>query len=215
MKYNNPSCSWTEDRRRYLSDKQKKKVEAGEWVNPVDDPEVRKKISRSQRLRFKLKGVSPATKSKMSKISADRLLKGKNPNLGHWRYGKQGWFYSEKNGKEIHYRSQFEKRAYEILEEMDDVEQYTPEPFRIAYELDGVVRYYIPDILVVYKDGSKELIEIKPMEMLKYDEFLAKAKFAKEYCENNGIDKGYSIWTQEMLFKKVEDENDRLPQTYH
>ena len=113
-------------------------------------------------------------------------------------YGKEGWYFSEKNNKEIYYRSSYELTAYKILEQLSKVKFYEVEPFAIQYEYDGFKRNTIPDILVVYMDGTKELIEVKSKDMLNDDRTSIKLEAMKNYSKEN--DWQFSVWTEKELF---------------
>jgi hypothetical protein len=55
------------------------------------------------------------------------------------------------------------------------------------------------DFLVGYRNGRKELIEIKPQFKLKEDKNKAKFKAATKYCKKNNIE--FTVITQKDLHK--------------
>ena len=197
LKYKNPSnYVWDEERKLKKSIKQKKLVEEGRWINPIYCEGVIEKIKNTKRLN-PIK-FSEERLELSSRMAADRIVKGTNKNLGCYKYGKRGYFFSKKNNKKIFYRSQFEKRAFEMLEEDDSINWYKHEPFYLKYKLNNKTRYYIPDILAVCILDKNKLIEVKPIGMTTTEEFLAKEKSAKEYCKINNIN--YELWTEVVLF---------------
>ncbi len=132
---------------------------------------------------------SKETRDKISVANVINLLKGKS-----W---KRGYFYSHKNGKKIHYRSSYELTAYEILEQMSKVKNYEIEPFGIPYKFFGAIRRTVPDILITYTDGSKELIEVKSEWNLK-----DKRTNCKIWAMNDhAVSKGwlFNVWTEKQL----------------
>ena len=133
-------------------------------------------------------------REKISKRNIERILSGR-----HKTRGNSGHFYSAKNGKDVHYRSSFELAAYQILEQLSKVQSYEEEPFAIPYFIGEVKHRYIPDILVTYDDGSKELIEVKPEYLVKDEKVQLKNMAAEIYCKENDIDK-FSIWTEKEIF---------------
>ena len=193
---NNPGKdSWNQARREKLVEKQKKLVKEGKWENPIYKEGVIEKIKETKR-------INPIKFSKerlelSSYLSAKRIVEGKNENLGCYKYGKKGYFWSDKNAKNIRYRSTFEKRAFELLEIENTVLSYIYEPFYIKYKINEEYKYYIPDILVEYVD-CKKLIEIKPITLTDTNEFRAKQEYATKFCVENGIT--YEIWTEVVLF---------------
>ena len=112
-----------------------------------------------------------------------------------YKYGK---FFSKKNNKKLNYRSSYELKAYEILEKMEDVIYYVVEPFSIKYFYEGIIRRTIPDILVNFQNGKKELIEVKPAYKFKIEKEKLKLQAMKQYAKDNNIK--FSIWTEKELF---------------
>lgn len=82
------------------------------------------------------------------------------------------------------YRSSYEFDTYKLL---DDLQwQYTVEPFRIKYKVDGITHAYTPDLLVAHPIYGSILCEIKPMHRLKRDFWnLVKAYVAYKYVQQS------------------------------
>lgn len=111
--------------------------------------------------------------------------------------GTRGWHESRKAGQ-VYFRSSYEKLAFTILDQLSVVESYEVEPLLIEYEHPcGRVRGYYPDILVEYRGGRKELVEIKPERFLKDPVNKRKASAARKWCRQNNIK--FSVWTEEAL----------------
>ena len=146
---------------------------------------------------MKGKKHSKETKEKISKTKSESYTSGKVKWTGR---GNRGIFYSIKNRRSLSYRSSFELMAYQILEQMSKVKEYEVEPFAIPYISDGIIRHTVPDILVTYIDGKKEIIEVKPCYMLDDEKTIAKISALRNYCRDNNLI--CSIWTEEMLFSK-------------
>lgn len=143
---------------------------------------VRGRFTEEQRLRIS------------SGVSAYMILHG---NYADKKF-KKGIFYSNKNNSELKYDSSYELKAFEILEQKEDILSYKKCDFTIDYVLSGKLRRYLPDIYITSTDGSSEIIEIKPEYQLDYEETKAKVAYASEYCKNNNIK--FSIWTEKQLF---------------
>ena len=110
----------------------------------------------------------------------------------------KGYFYSFKNNKEIFYGSSYELEAYKILEDSAFVKSYDKCHFFIPYEFEGETKRYIPDILVEYISGIKEIIEVKPNALLTYKKNPFKFEALKNYGEINKLKT--TIWTEKELF---------------
>lgn len=133
------------------------------------------------------------TKEKISKSSSEAIKNGTR----HRSKYKNGQFFSIKNNKNFWYRSSYELIAFNILENNKSVIKYEVEPIIIPYDKNGINCNYVPDILVEYIDGGKEIIEIKPNIFL--NDSINNLKFlaAKKYCDKNGF--VFSIWTEKDL----------------
>lgn len=137
--------------------------------------------------------MSKKTREKMSLSQADRIIDGKI-----YKYYRNGFFYSEKNKKNVIYRSSYEKFYFNILESDKSVLSYEVEPFRIPYFYNNMNKNYIPDILIHYKNDTLALVEIKSIRRL--NEFEAeqiKIIAGKEYCKNKKLD--YKLLTENEL----------------
>lgn len=114
----------------------------------------------------------------------------------------RGKFFSDKNDCFIKHDSSYEVRAYELLEQLDKVVKYTRCNFYIKYLYEGITRRTNPDILLTYADGHKEVIEVKPVRIIKScDKTRKKINVAHSYCKKLGIK--YSVWTEKKLFKSI------------
>jgi hypothetical protein len=187
-----------EDRKLKLRKKQLDKIKSNTWKNPIFIGDARERMIAT-------KNENPVEfteerKELASKVAAYNIINGKNPKLGCFKYGKIGYYFSKKKGKKIRYRSSYEKKAYEILDSLEDLNTFEIEPFRVPYVLDGKNRSYVPDLLLRFKDDTTKLVEIKPLDKLKTEEVIAKKLYAEKYCKENGIKGGYEIWTETLLF---------------
>lgn len=141
------------------------------------------------------------------KIMSDKFVQrvidngGKHPSVSGY---KQGWFYSNKNNKEIAFDSSYEMRYYQILEDDDNIKCYYRSGLKLTYILGNIVKTYNPDLIVEFLDGEKELIEIKPDRRLAEIEIVAKHNVAKEYCIRNNMN--FRIVTEEHLFTRTDRE---------
>jgi len=195
---NNNYWDLDKERKENLYKTQKEKVKNDTWVNPIL---VRGALEKMKKTKAKYPTIFSKERIELaSKIAANRLVEGKNPNLGCYKYGKLGYFFSVKNNYKLKYRSSFEKKAFELLEKDKSVLSYQVEPFSINYIIDNKKRYYVPDILITYIDGIKRLIEIKPIDKLLTKDTIIKKKYAEEYCKYNNILGGYEIWSETILF---------------
>lgn len=133
------------------------------------------------------KGVAGITKGPNTLEHNDNISKGVVKNYqtggGPWQRGR---FYSAKNKKEYIYRSSWEFRYMEELEADEKVVAYRYEDFIINYEWEGKYKRYLPDFLVFYTNGSKEMVEIGQKNMKEKGLDAAKITAAQAFCESKG-----------------------------
>lgn len=151
---------------------------------------------------------------RMSLRNIENILKngGVNP---YFMYSKRGSFYSLKNQKGIKYDSSYEKKAFELLEEDENVLTFDRCNFYIPYIFETKNRKYVPDIFVTYRNGEKGVIEVKPKYLVSessevdkfkliktlYQENKEKIQAGKDYCTKNSF--LYLLWTESDLGLRV------------
>lgn len=99
---------------------------------------------------------------------------------------KEGYYYSHKNNKPMHYRSGYELEVYKALDNIDDVMEYYVEPIKIGYLFEGKKHTYNPDLVIIYKNNRKEVWEIKPSNQTDLPKNNAKWVACNSYCESRG-----------------------------
>lgn len=97
-----------------------------------------------------------------------------------------------------------------MCKHLDDditVASYEYEPYKIAYIANvrsSKVRFYIPDFVVTYTDGSVKIIEVKRTSALNNNVVMKKAEAAKRWCESlkkqKGIEHSYEFWCESIVF---------------
>jgi len=102
------------------------------------------------------------------------------------KHHQRGILFSNKNNREIYYRSSWELKYFKHIEENNEILSYEVETIAIPYILNKEQRYYIPDILIYYKD-RKELVEIKPYSLTKYEINKLKFEAAYKYSAKNNM----------------------------
>lgn len=147
------------------------------------------------------KNHSLETRQKISEIVSAEMVAGKRRVYGK-NFHKKGYVYSNKLGVDVFYRSSWEKATVEWLDENTKIKTFIYEPFVITYSQKESERLnkrsYVPDFLVEYVDGRKELWEIKPAVYADSAKVKQKQMAAEEYCRANGID-AYKLLTKQTL----------------
>lgn len=118
---------------------------------------------------------------------------------------KQGYFWSKKNNKKLIFRSTYEFAYFNLLERDSNVVSYAVEPYEIPYLCQKGTKNYIPDLLVLYQDGSMEMIEIKPSDQLDNVVVKQKARAAKSYIKRHLPNTTFKFITEKDIFHKEAD----------
>jgi DNA-binding CsgD family transcriptional regulator len=100
--------------------------------------------------------------------------------------GNAGSFFSQKMGKEVQYESYLELQFLLKLEETKEVVLYQEQPLIIPYASNGRSRNYYPDILFLFEDGKRVVVEIKPRYQMALHENLIKLSALRQFCIQNG-----------------------------
>lgn len=156
-------------------------------------PGVNTKRSKSLKLVQKEVMNRPSVRAKESETHSRLIQEGKV----HPQSYKCGRFFSKKNGKEIYYQSSYELTAFELLEQMSEVISFDRGPVIPYLWEDGSKHLYHPDILVEYRSGRLEVIEVKPQAMLGLWDNVVKLRAGRDWCEQNGMT--FVVWTEEKL----------------
>ena len=150
-------------------------------------------------------------RKKVKKNREDRRIKEvkekgfiRNRNKGSY---VSGMFWSSKNNREYIFRSTYEFAYFYILEQTDDVMSYIVEPFHLPYKhpFNGKIRKYYPDIMVLYRDGTMKLLEIKPASMVTDPVVARKASAARAHLLRNNIPATFEFITEEDIFNTAKD----------
>lgn len=100
---------------------------------------------------------------------------------GTYRSPKKSQYSSE------HYDSILERDYMGYLDSNPSVSRWTKKHgIKIPYTFLGFKRDYLPDFLVILRDGSKEIHETKGLPFLLWLSVKIKRKSAEEWCKNWG-----------------------------
>src|SRR3990172_3450802 len=86
------------------------------------------------------------------------------------------------------YDSALEREYIVELERDPAVKSWTKKHgIKIPYKMLGFTHNYLPDFLVEYRDGSKEIHETKGLSLLLWLSTKLKGESAEEFCRANGL----------------------------
>ncbi len=151
----------------------------------MNDASVVEKI-QSQRRGFRM------TAEARDKISVNSSMR----NTGYTR-GKGGMVKSTKGG-EFFYRSSYELRAVNLMDNSAYVTSFEYEPVTIIYfDTKGQKRRYRPDFIVNWIDGTRSIVEVKPTWNFDDTKFIEKSVSASMYAKNKGMN--FVVWDEWTL----------------
>lgn len=199
----------------------KKRLEHSKRMSGAGNPMFGKKRTKEEKELIsrnrKGKGVGVAGKyertaeirERISDGVAQAYIDGKLGPIPNSCY-EQGHIFSKKLNTRFHYRSSWEKFVLEYLEKHPNIEYYDVEPFRIKYfdPARNKMRNYVPDFLVEFDCGIKEIWEVKPSYLVEHDATTkAKMNALNKFLEENdkGIHNGFIITEKEIIMMKTYD----------
>jgi hypothetical protein len=103
----------------------------------------------------------------------------------------RGYFKSKKNGKDVYYGSSYELRCVFLLEEDAEVVSYE----RGECFEDSKGKFRNPDLFVVYLDGKKEILEVKPKSRLGEEDVVEQVEESRKYSAEKEM--GFKVWTED------------------
>lgn len=83
-------------------------------------------------------------------------------------------------------RSSLEESIFSELSRNPEVIEFESEPVKIKYWFEGKERQYIPDIRILYGNGTIEIVEVKVSGDISHPINQAKFETANNYCNENG-----------------------------
>lgn len=151
----------------------------------LNDPELKELWSESHRIAALKSWSNPTDKMK---------------NSNSYSTGIKSKIYSPYENRWISLDSNWEKLFFFKMDNNPNVKSVIRVPFTIKYinPNDNDWHNYLPDFLVEYNNGKKELIEIKPNYLLTDPIVKAKESYSIKYCSENNL--SYKFITEDHLF---------------
>lgn len=109
-------------------------------------------------------------------------------------------FASMKCRRIIEAESLLEYDRFILLETTPHVVLFQEQPFKLEYEDNGVIKAIYPDVLVIRRDGSKTIEEIKPSELVSDPCFERRIQLEKKVLAQHGYD--FSVQTELEIRKE-------------
>lgn len=124
---------------------------------------------------------TPQQKENYSHAAIKRILDG----VSGYKTGHVTGVYNSKKCKEpVRFRSSWELVTMMFWDEQIDVESYAYEPY--VFKI-GENRRTIPDFLVIYSDGRREIVEIKPTQVASIPTVSEKLDLTRKLVEEAGL----------------------------
>lgn len=103
-------------------------------------------------------------------------------------------FASKKCSRTLELESLLEYDRAIQLEFHPDVITFQEQPFLLEYADDGVIKKIFPDFLVLYRDGSRIIEEVKPLKEAALPEFCRRSDIEKRVLSQHGY--GFDVLTE-------------------
>jgi hypothetical protein len=94
-------------------------------------------------------------------------------------------------GRTLMLKSNYELNAFNMFASQESVERFEYESIQIRCSDNS---FYLPDFIVIYKDGTKKIVEIKSEFYLKDSSNIKKFKAAQEFADKHGY--LFEVWTE-------------------
>lgn len=140
--------------------------------------------------------------SKTKSTKAPKSTKNKKRRRVKKRRYHTGIHVSPKCDEPIKYRSGWELVICKYLDESPDVVCYMYEKIIVPYTTSPrskKLRKYIPDFVIIYKNGDTKMVEVKRENMLTCEKVQRKAEAAKIWCAQQTPPILYEFWTDSMV----------------
>lgn len=111
---------------------------------------------------------------------------------------KKGMYTSTKTGRDHFYKSGWECALMQWLDINQDVAMWDYECVRIPYYYNGNKRWYVPDFVVTFQAGHREMWEVKPKEFIGSEKNVLKEEAGTSWCNQNGLT-AYRLMTGDEL----------------
>jgi hypothetical protein len=155
-------------------------------IKMKEDPKFAEKLKEAALLKWSSYSKEKREEICVSMSLAQSKIITDNPKLH--RKHKSGHFASDKMSKTMFYRSSYELKVCNFLEECKDVLSYEIEPLSVKYKnIKNKIRYTRPDFLIEMLDGRKIIAEVKPKSLIEYENNPYKINGLRKYCEESGI----------------------------
>jgi hypothetical protein len=183
---------------KHHNDDTKAKMSAA-MTGRVYSDEHRQHISEGRKeMLTRTGGFTAEHRQKLSQATMLQYARGFDPKLHH----RKGWHDSPKSGM-VFFRSSYEKKAYLKLDKDETVKSYKAESINICFyhPEKKIVATYLVDLEIVYIDGIKKMVEVKPVCWLDDAVVIAKTDAAKNYADAHNMT--FELWTEFELFGPV------------
>lgn len=125
------------------------------------------------------------SKEAMSDSKTQLIIDGKF--LPYGTNNKKGWYESVKTGRKHFFKSSWEEAVMKHLDNSSTVPTWDYECVRIPYYYHDNKRWYVPDFIVAFADGHREMWEVKPEEFLLTDRVKNTTGAGRQYCAEHGL----------------------------
>jgi hypothetical protein len=179
------------------------------------NPDLRHRLSDMRKDWYK-NASNDVLVTRARRLSRSMAASDYHKNCSNLKHHESG-HYLNKFGDRLFYRSSWERKALEHLDQFPQVVAFKTEPFYIQYQVASDVRFSRPDILVEFDNDKILLIEVKPLALVHHRNNAEKIASYITYCKENNL--YFRLITgkfikDDVLFHKVIEGVYHGPQSY-
>lgn len=136
-------------------------------------------------------------RSRMSEAKSKAILAGTFRPYG--TRNRKGLYVSTKTGREHFFRSGWEETVMLRLDTDPNVATWDYECVRIPYVYNDNKRWYVPDFLVTFVGGQRELWEVKPKSFVGAEKNVVKEAAARSWCLASDVSQHRVLTSQDIV----------------
>jgi hypothetical protein len=129
----------------------------------------------------------------LAQLAQARPVRDFRPYKGRVHYS--GWYWSSTMRGHVVYESLLELRRILLADFDTEVVGIVAQPFQLAVEVDGQVRHHVPDLLLLHRDRTITVVNVKPARRLSDPKAQSTFAWAQSAVESVGWE--FEVWSGE------------------
>lgn len=148
------------------------------------------------RVHFKVDGDDRLVDTRLSSVAASTLSKARPVREFRSYRGRKhysGWYWSSTTGGHVVYESLLELRRIMVADFDPQVSWLVAQPFQLSVEIDGSVRRHVPDLLLLHRDKTVTVSDVKPANRIENPVVQSTFAWTSQAVSEKGWD--FEVWS--------------------